>query len=269
MTDRYAVLGQPISHSRSPRIHALFAEQTGAALTYGAIEVAPESLAESLKRLHDEGYAGLNLTSPHKAAAIALCESISEASRRAGSVNTLVRTAAGWRGENTDGSGLLRDLRDTLGVAIDHQRVLVIGAGGAARGILEPLLASKPALLVISSRNPWKPEAIAEAMKPLGNIVPRTHVSLKGDQFDLVINATSAGHAGEVPRLPPHLFAAGAVAYDLNYGPASKPFLDWAQAQGASRTADGLGMLVEQAADAFALWRSTRPLTAEVLEAIR
>ncbi len=269
MTDRYAVLGQPVSHSRSPRIHALFAQKTGAVLSYEAIEVAPEALAETLKRLHAEGYAGLNLTLPHKAAAVALCESVSETGARAGSVNTLVRTDTGWRGDNTDGSGLLRDLRETLGVTIENRRVLVLGAGGAARGILEPLLAAGPAQLAISNRNPWKPEDIAAAFKPLGNIVPRTHLSLKGDHFDLVINATSAGHAGEAPRLPPRIFAEGAMAYDLNYGPAAKPFLDWAQSQGASRMADGLGMLVEQAADAFLLWRGTRPSTPEVLAAVR
>ncbi len=267
--DRYAVIGQPVAHSRSPRIHALFAQQTGAALSYEAIEVAPESLEETLKRLHAEGYAGLNLTLPHKAAAVALCESVSEAGARAGSINTLVRTDTGWRGDNTDGSGLLRDLRETLGVTIENQRVLVLGAGGAARGILEPLLAAGPAQLAISNRNPWKPEDIAAAFKPLGNIVPRTHLSLKGDHFDLVINATSAGHSGEAPRLPPRLFADGAMAYDLNYGPAARPFLDWARTQGAGRTADGLGMLVEQAADAFLLWRGTRPSTPEVLAAVR
>lgn len=267
--DRYAVIGQPVGHSRSPRIHARFAQQTGAALSYEAIEVAPAALAETLARLHAEGYAGLNVTLPHKTAVATLCESTGEAAARAGSVNTLVRTAAGWHGETTDGRGLLRDLRGTLGVTIEGHRVLVLGAGGAARGVLESLLAERPALLAISNRNPWKPEAIAEAFKPLGNIVPRTHLSLKGDRFDLVINATSAGHSGEVPRLPPRLFAEGALAYDLNYGPAARPFLDWAQTQGASRGSDGLGMLVEQAAEAFLLWRGQRPATAEVLAELR
>ena len=267
--DHYAVLGQPVAHSRSPRIHSLFAAQSGAALSYEAIEVAPDQLAEKLTALHAAGYAGFNLTLPHKTAAVALCESRSERAERAGAVNTLIRTAAGWRGDNTDGAGLVRDLRHNLGTAIAGRRVLVLGSGGATRGILAPLLAEQPAELVVSGRNPWKPEELALAFKAVGPIRPATHYALKGDRYDLVINATSIGHQGEVPRLPPELFNPGALAYDLNYGKAAEPFLLWAAAQGAANRADGFGMLVEQAAESFLLWRGLRPDTAPVLAELR
>jgi shikimate dehydrogenase len=267
--DRYAVLGQPVAHSKSPRIHTAFAASLGQSLSYEACEIAPAELAAALARFHAEGWAGFNLTLPHKTAAVALCESCTDAAEQAGAVNTLIRTATGWVGDNTDGAGLVRDLVVNLGVEIKAKRVLVLGAGGAARGIVAPLLAEGLRELAISNRNPWKPEEIAAACKSLGNIVPRTHLSLKGDQFDVVLNATSAGHKGEVPRLPPGLFAPGAVAYDLNYGPASEPFLAWAKAQGASKLADGLGMLVEQAAEAFQRWRGVRPETAAVLASLR
>ena len=269
MTDRYAVIGQPIAHSKSPRIHAAFAKSLGQTLLYEAYEIAPDELGPSLTRFHGEGWQGFNLTLPHKTAAASLCESRTDAAEQAGAVNTLIRTATGWQGDNTDGAGLVRDLVANLGVVVKGKRVLVLGAGGAARGILAPLLAEAPSILAISNRNPWKPEEIAAAMKPLGNIVPRTHLSLKGDQFDVVLNATSAGHQGSVPRLPPGLFAPGAIAYDLNYGPASEPFLAWAKAEGASKLSDGLGMLVEQAAEAFQRWRGTRPETAAVLAGLR
>lgn len=267
--DRYAVLGQPVIHSKSPRIHAAFADGLNQKLLYEACEIAPDELAAALSRFHAEGWQGFNLTLPHKTAAVRLCESHTEAAEQAGAVNTLIRTESGWKGDNTDGAGLVRELVANLGVGIRGKRLLVLGAGGAARGILAPLLAEGPAELALSNRNPWKPEEIAAALKPLGNIVPRTHLSLKGDQYDIVLNATSAGHKGEVPRLPPGLFAPGAVAYDLNYGPASGPFLDWARAQGAATLSDGLGMLVEQAAEAFQRWRGVRPETAAVLAGLR
>jgi shikimate dehydrogenase len=267
--DKYAVLGQPISHSRSPVIHGLFAAQVGADLRYEAIEVAPDDLDEHLAGLHATGYRGLNLTLPHKAAVVPLCETRSERAERAGAVNTLIWREHGWHGCNTDGVGLVRDLANNLGLPVAGKRVLILGAGGAARGLLEPLLAEKPAELVLSSRNPWKPEELAGAFKALGPIRPCTHLALKGDRFDLVLNATSIGHEGGVPRLPPGLFAPGALAYDLNYGKAAQPFLEWAKGQGAARGIDGLGMLVEQAAEAFLLWRGVRPQTAPVLEELR
>lgn len=266
--DRYAVIGQPIAHSRSPLIHAAFAEQTGQALVYEAIEIAPASLAVELDRLRDEGLRGLNVTLPHKQAVAKLCEQVSECAQLAGAVNTLARTDSGWRGDNTDGEGFVADLQ-RLGIGIAGRRVLVLGAGGATRGILGPLLAAAPAQLVVSNRNPWKPEELAEAFKPLGKVIPRTHLALKGDRYDLVINATSAGHAGGIPFLPGPLLAPGGDCYDLSYGAAHAPFTAWARQQNAARIVDGLGMLVEQAASSFLIWRDVRPQTRPVLAMLR
>lgn len=266
--DSYAVIGQPISHSKSPLIHALFARQVSQDLSYDAIEVAPDALADELARLHREGLRGSNVTLPHKQAVAKLCESVSERARLAGAVNTLVRTQTGWDGDNTDGEGLIADLA-RLGIVLGGRRVLVLGAGGATRGILGPLLAASPALLVVSNRNPWKPEELAETFRPLGSVVPRTHLALKGDRYDVIFNATSAGHAGGLPMLPGPLLAEDGDCYDLSYGVASRPFCAWARAQNAARVSDGLGMLVEQAAASFALWRGVRPQTAGVLEELR
>lgn len=256
--DRYAVIGQPVAHSRSPAIHAQFARQTDQVLSYEAIEIAPDALPERLQALHAAGYRGLNVTLPHKVAVMALCETISGRAQRAGAVNTLIRTDQGWHGDNTDGEGFIRDLQ-RLGFGVAGRRVLVLGAGGAVRGILEPLLAAAPAELVVSNRNPWKPEALAEAFKPLDTIVPRTHLSLKGDRYDLVVNATAAGHSGRMAALPGLLLARGGDCYDLSYGAAFAPFRAWSEAQGAARIADGLGMLVGQAAAAFEAWRGVVP----------
>ncbi len=266
--DRYAVIGHPVAHSKSPRMHAQFARQTGQPLSYDAVEVEPAVLPAALQALHEQGYRGLNVTLPHKVAVMALCEDISARARIAGAVNTLIRSARGWRGDNTDGEGFLRDLQ-RLGIAIRGRRVLVLGAGGAVRGILEPLLREQPAALVVSNRTPWKPEALAEQFKDLGPIQPRTHLALKGDRFEVIVNGTSAGHDGAMIALPGPLLAAGGDCYDLSYGKAFAPFRAWAEQQGAARVADGLGMLVEQGAAAFALWRGVRPQTAAVIERLR
>lgn len=266
--DQYAVIGQPISHSKSPVIHALFAKATAQDLRYTAIEIAPAALAAELQRLHGEGLRGVNVTLPHKQAVAKLCATVSERAQLAGAVNTLLRTDAGWNGDNTDGEGFSADLA-RLGIGLQGRRVLVLGAGGATRGILGPLLAARPALLAVSNRNPWKPEELAELFKPLGTVVPRTHIALKGERYDVVINATSAGHAGLMPALPGQLLTPGGACYDLSYGAAHAPFAAWALRQGAACIEDGLGMLVEQAAAAFALWRGVRPQTAAVLQEVR
>ncbi|HSW13215.1 MAG TPA: shikimate dehydrogenase [Solimonas sp.] len=267
--DRYAVLGFPVSHSKSPLIHSRYAQQTGQALSYEAIEIAPADFTAALARLHAEGYRGFNVTLPHKLAALQACEQVSERAQLAGAVNTLIRTETGWRGDNTDGEGFVTDLQQNLGVRIAGRRVLLLGAGGAARGLLKPLLDEKPGELVLSNRNPWKPEDLATQFKAVGDIRPCTHAALKGDSFDLVINATSAGHSGVMPKMPEGLLAPGAVCYDLSYGKAFEPFAAWARAQGAAQVHDGLGMLVEQAAVSFALWRGQRPDTAALLAALR
>lgn len=265
---RHAVIGDPVAHSLSPQIHEQFGAQLGIALRYTRIRATVDELPALLARLHAEGWAGLNVTLPHKTQALALSVEAGEAARQAGAANTLVREAQGWRAENTDGAGLVADLA-RLGVDVAGARVLVLGAGGAARGILGPLLVQGPAELVLSSRNPWKPEALAETFGALGNYRPCSHYALKGDRFDLVVNATSVGHDGRFLRLPAGLFAAGGVAYDLSYGAAHAPFSAWAAEQGAARIHDGLGMLIEQAAEAFALWHGRRPDTGPVHEALR
>lgn len=267
--DRYAVIGYPARHSLSPRIHTAFAQATGAELGYEAIDVAPAVLRERVQRLHDDGFLGLNVTLPHKQAAVALAEELSDRARRAGAVNTLIRTADGWRADNTDGAGLLRDLQDNLRVSPAHQRMVILGAGGAARGILGPLLAAGPARTVVSNRSLKSPALLAGDFAELGTVEPLTNPELEGMQFDLVINATSAGHQGQVPEVPGSIFAPGALAYDLNYGPAARPFLSWAVRAGASLACDGLGMLVEQAAESFFLWRGQRPETAALRAALR
>lgn len=266
--DRYAVIGQPVAHSLSPRIHALFAQQTKQTLSYEALEVAPEALADTLKKLHAEGWRGFNITLPHKLAVAALCESVSERAQLAGAVNTLIRTDSGWQGDNTDGLGLIRDLKNQ-GIAVSAKRVLLLGAGGAARGVIKPLLDEKPAELVLSNRNPWKPEKLAAEFKAHGKVRPATHLSLRGDRFDLVINATSAGHDGVMPRLSAGVLTRNSVCYDLSYGKAHAPFAAWARQEGAVKIADGLGMLVEQAAASFELWRGAQPATAPVLSGLR
>jgi shikimate dehydrogenase len=268
MTDRYAVIGQPIAHSRSPVIHAQFAQQTAQDLRYDAIAIAPEALAAELQRLHAEGVRGLNVTLPHKQAVAKLCESVSERAQLAGAVNTLTRTDSGWVGDNTDGEGFVTDLA-RLGLRVAGRRVLVLGAGGATRGILAPLLAAQPAQLVVSNRNPWKPEELAELFKPLGTITPRTHLALKGDRYDLIVNATSAGHSGAIPMLPGQLLATDGECYDLSYCDAHAPFARWAASQGAARIEDGLGMLIEQAACSFAIWRGVRPQTTSTMNHVR
>lgn len=267
-SDRYAVIGQPIAHSQSPRIHAMFSDSTGEVLRYGAIEVAVDALADRVRALHAQAYLGLNVTLPHKQTVLELCENVTERARLAGAVNTLIRSDSGWNGDNTDGVSLLADLK-RIGVSVAGRRVLIVGAGGAARGIVGPLLSAGPAQLVVSNRNPWKPEAIAELFSAVGKVLPRTHLTLKGDRYDVVINATSAGHGGSMPRLPGQLLADGGFCYDLSYGEAHAPFVEWSEAQGAARIEDGLGMLVAQAAASFEIWRGTKPEIGPVLDALR
>jgi shikimate dehydrogenase len=266
---RLAVVGHPVAHSLSPRVHAAFAREARVELEYGALDIAPEALTAQLEALHAEGWTGFNVTLPHKLAAKALCRSVSTRAEDAGAVNTLIRDEDGWRGDNTDGEGLLRDLRDNLGIELSGKRILLLGAGGAARGVIAPLLDQRPAELVVSNRNPWKPEALAEQFAGRGTLRPCTHLALKGDRYDLIINATSAGHDGRFLRLPPGLFDADAKAYDLSYGKAHTPFADWARSAGARAVHDGLGMLVEQAAVSFQLWHGVLPHTDAVISMLR
>jgi shikimate dehydrogenase len=276
--DRYAVFGHPVGHSRSPWIHARFAELTGQQLSYEAREVPPGGFDAALAAFLAEGGKGLNITVPHKLAAFAAAARLTPRARRAGAVNTLAVQPDGLLGDNTDGAGLLRDLRDNLGLDLAGARVLLVGAGGAARGALEPLLAAGPRTLLIVNRNAARAEALAADFAAVGSAAADSAAAgpLEGGAlddahgpFDLVINATSASLAGETPQLPRDAIERNTFCYDMAYGAGPTAFLRHAQELGAARVADGLGMLVEQAAESFLLWRGVQPPTRPVLEELR
>ena len=266
--DLYAVFGHPVGHSLSPRIHRLFAEETAQQMEYERREPPMDGFAEALAAFREEGGAGANVTVSFKEAAWDLAEQRSERAERAGAVNTLI-CGESLYGDNTDGEGLINDLRNNLGVGLAGKRLLIIGAGGAARGVLAPLLAEQPASLVIANRTAERSQVLAAAFDDIGGVEGIGLDELDGERFEVVINATSSGLDGEVPTLPESIVADGATAYDMVYGAEPTPFLRWASANGAFRTRDGLGMLVEQAAGAFELWRHIRPSTEPVIEALR
>ena len=264
MTDRYAVFGHPIAHSKSPQIHAAFARQTGQDMSYDAILAPLDGFAESVAAFIAAGGRGANVTVPFKEAAFRLASRLSPRAQRAGAVNTLSFDADGILGDNTDGAGLVADLTRNLHCALAGKRVLLLGAGGAARGVIEPLLDQQPAALVIANRTVSRAQELAELF---GHGVRACGFDAADTPFDLVINATAASLAGDLPPLSPRVFTADTLAYDMMYG-RDTPFLTFARTHGA-RTADGLGMLVEQAAEAFYLWRGVRPDTAPVIAALR
>lgn len=269
MTDRYAVFGHPIAHSKSPRIHALFAAQTGQDLVYDAVLAPVDGFAQKILADAVLGLKGANVTVPFKEEAFRLATRRTARAERAGAVNTLSFGAAGILGDNTDGAGLVRDLRINHGVTIKNRRVLVVGAGGAVRGVLAPLLAEAPAALRIANRTADKAAGLAAAFADLGAVDGGGFDELRGRSFDLVINGSSASLSGELPALPAGVFAPGSSAYDMMYGQGETPFLAFAREQGAERRCDGLGMLVEQAAEAFYVWRGVRPATVPVLALLR
>ncbi|MDM7322852.1 MAG: shikimate dehydrogenase [Gammaproteobacteria bacterium] len=267
MLDRYAVIGNPIAHSQSPRIHALFAAQSGQAMTYERILAPLDGFREAVLRFRAEGGRGMNVTVPFKLQAAELCDTLSERAARAGAVNTLIFHPDGTiEGDNTDGAGLVRDLLGH-GVRIEDQRVLILGAGGAVRGVLAPLLAERPRELVIANRTADKARQLAADFADLGPVRGCGLEALMGS-FDLIINGTSASLSGERPPLADDLLAKGAVAYDMAYGQEPTPFQCWAQAHGARLALDGLGMLVEQAAESFYRWRGVRPDTVPVRQTL-
>lgn len=276
--DRYAVLGHPIHHSLSPVIHAAFAAQTGQHLTYEAIDVAPAQLAETLQRLPAEGYRGVSVTVPHKEVVWAYAQQngqLTERASLAGAVNTLAWRDDGLLGDNTDGQGLLNDLQQRHGLNLVGKRVLLLGAGGASRGVILPLLAVKPAALLIANRTADKAETLAALFAgsagetQLGGSGLDALVTQSLEPFDLVINATSASLGGEAIALPTGTLAKHGFAYDMMYGKTLTPFLEAQRIAGSTHLADGLGMLVEQAAVAFALWRGVAPETGPVYNALR
>ena len=269
--DRYAVIGNPIAHSKSPRIHGLFAAQTGQALVYDALLAPVEGFVATVADFRRAGGCGLNVTVPFKLEAFDLADRHTPRARAAGAVNTLSFDADGLLGDNTDGAGLLRDIVSNLGFALAGRKVLLLGAGGAARGAVLPLLQAAPASLTIANRTAARAMELADEFGHSGNPPPRGSgfADLSGERFDLVINATSASLSDAAPDLPGGLYAAGSLAYDMMYGKGETPFLRAAREQGAARGADGLGMLVEQAAESFRLWRGVRPDSAPVLALLR
>ena len=268
--DRYVVFGNPIKHSRSPQIHAAFAEETGQRMSYRAQLIALGAFAVTAREFFAGGGKGCNITVPFKLDAYAFADELSGRARRAGAANTLALQNDGRiYGDNTDGVGLVRDIEQNLAWEIHGKRVLVVGAGGAARGILEPLLRRHPASLVIVNRTPEKAEQLAHEFADLGAVRACSFETLTGNQFDLVINATSTGLRGESLPLPSNLLAQDCCCYDLSYGAAPTPFMRWAACEAAWAVADGLGMLVEQAAESFCIWRGVRPHTRPVIEMLR
>lgn len=265
--DRYGVMGYPVSHSRSPVIHRLFALQTGQNLEYELLPVRPEDLEAAVRAFADSGGKGLNITLPHKAAAAVLADRLSERAERAGAVNTLDFREGHIFGDNTDGAGLMRDLTRNLGLAIADLDILILGAGGAVRGILGPLLAAGPRWVTIANRNVGKARELASEFSAA---VPVTACRFRdiAAPCSLLINATSAGLKGETPPWPRAAVGADTFCYDLSYGLSPTPFSRWCTQQGAARVVTGWGMLVEQAAESFLLWRGIRPDTEPVLRQV-
>jgi shikimate dehydrogenase len=267
---RFAVIGHPVSHSLSPRIHAAFGRQTGIALEYTAIDATPEDFDAVLAEFVAEGGVGANITLPHKTRAAQICTHLSEAAQRAGAANTLIRSATGWHGDNTDGVGLVRDLTERHGLDLRARRTLLIGAGGAARGVAPALLDALIGDLYIVNRTPERADALADALAQPGRVHSRylEDVGTLGN-FDLVINATSAARDSALPSLPVNVIAPRGAAVDLSYGEAAVPFLAWARSARAHDCIDGLGMLVEQAAESFQRWHKVRPETDAVYAMLR
>lgn len=272
--DRYAVVGHPVEHSRSPFIHAAFAEQTGQVLEYGRLLCPLDGFEASLRGFVADAsrgpVRGCNVTVPFKFEAWQLAQHHSERAERAQAANTLRFDADGWFADNTDGIGLVRDIEANAGVPLAGSRVLLIGAGGAAAGALGPLLAARPRTLVVANRTSQKAAALVARHADLAGPTRLSAAANDdcGSGYDVVVNATASSMAGVAAPVSPQVFAPGALALDMMYGDAALPFMAWAEAHSA-RPRDGLGMLVEQAAEAFHLWRGVRPQTAPVLAALR
>lgn len=262
--DQYAVIGNPISHSKSPLIHSLFAEQTGQHMEYRAILAEPDGFAEAAQAFREEGGRGMNVTVPFKTDAWAFCDRLSPGAERAGAVNTLVFGDDVY-GDNTDGPGLVRDLSVNRGLKLAGRRILLLGAGGAARGVMAPLLAARPRVLVVANRTADRAHELALRFSDLGSVRASSLEELAGERHDLIINATAAGLEDAVPELPEDVLEEGGACYDMVYGDEPTAFMRWAWAHGAATACDGLGMLVEQAAESFRIWRGVRPDTGPVL----
>jgi shikimate dehydrogenase len=266
VTDHYAVIGNPVAHSKSPRIHAAFAQQTAQDLDYGVILAPLGGFADAVAKFRADGGRGLNVTVPFKLDAYALATELTGRAKSAGAVNTLKFDGAVALGDNTDGAGLVADIVTRLGVRIAAKRVLLMGAGGAARGVVLPLLQQRPAMLAIANRTVGKALALAQESAAHGTVRGGSYADFAALTFDVVVNATSASLTGHVPPLSDELFAAESLAYDMVYGDEPTAFMTQAKSRGAARVADGLGMLIAQAAESFVLWRGVRPDTRPVID---
>jgi len=265
--DRYGVMGYPVSHSRSPVIHRLFALQTEQNLQYELLQVAPEKLETAIRQFQRTGGKGLNITVPHKAAVSRLVDQTSERAATSGAVNTLSFKGGEIYGDNTDGIGLLRDLTVNLGIDLEGANILILGAGGATRGIVSPLLEMNPSSLRIANRTLGKAQALADHFERFGPVTAcRFNVVPVSEPYDLVINATSAGLQGDAPPYPAAAITEQTYCYDLSYALNATQFRVWARDNGATHSVMGWGMLVEQAAESFNIWRGIRPDTAPVLK---
>ncbi|MBJ6609430.1 MAG: shikimate dehydrogenase [Candidatus Thiothrix moscowensis] len=269
MVDRYAVFGNPIAHSKSPRIHNLFAQQTGESVEYSALLSEPEEFAQDVMMFLVTGGKGCNVTVPFKQEAWELADELSAYAARAKAVNTLAfRDDGTMYGANTDGIGIVRDLQQNHSIALQGQRILLLGAGGAVRGVLQPLLETQPASLFIANRTAAKATELAQDFTEFARVAGGGFDEISG-QFDLIINGTAASLQGDLPPLPAGCLAEGGSSYDMMYAAKPTAFVQWGRAQGAAKALDGLGMLVEQAAEAFFIWRGVRPDTASVLAQLR
>lgn len=268
-TRRYVLFGHPVGHSWSPFIQGLFARQLGDVIDYKLVDVAPADFRKAVIDFFVGRGHGANVTVPHKQAAAEVVNEMTPRAERAGAVNTLVvRSGAKLLGDNTDGAGLVIDLRINLGVEIASRRILVLGAGGAVRGVLEPLLNEDPGTVVIANRTPARAAELAREFEDLGSVTGGGFDAIRDGPWDIVINGTSASLVGEVPDLPDEVFGPHTLCYDMAYGRGDTPFMEWAAARGSMRVHKGFGMLVEQAAESYLLWRGVRPVTAPVLKAL-
>lgn len=269
MENYYAVIGNPVAHSKSPIIHTAFAEQAGLSIRYDRLLAPLDDFAGAIRQFQADGGRGANVTVPFKEIACQLADTLTARASLAGAANTLVFSDLGIHADNTDGTGLIADIQINLAYALKGRRVLIMGAGGAARGVIAPILATQPAFLVIANRTLARAQTLRALFSPYGIVEAADYAALSGMQFDCVINATSASLAGELIALPEGVFAKGSLAYDMMYAAAPTPFMQYAQQQGAAYVADGLGMLVEQAAVSFHIWHGLHPATPPVISLLR
>ncbi len=268
--DQYGVVGHPVAHSRSPFIHGLFARQTGERMTYRVYDVQPDDFVTTITGFFAGGGRGLNVTIPHKPAAAAFAHTLTPRAAIARAVNTLaVQSDGSILGDNTDGAGLVRDLTDNLGIAVADRRVLILGAGGATRGIVAPLLELGPAALAIANRTADRARVVAASFADIGAVNGCGFDGIDAHPWDLVLNATAASLGGGRPDISPAVIGKGTICYDLAYGAEPTSFLSWALAEGAAGAHLGWGMLVEQAAESFYLWRGLRPDTRAVIDVLK